>query len=841
MAREPPQIQEQFDGGEISPRMRGRVHSDVYKKALLECLNFEPLPQGSLRMRAGSGLQFPLSGDTRTKMVSVRMSTGEDFLLELLEKKMNIYAIAQDATQAEVDVTATPSTIGQTDLILNGSFSTPEGDKWLGVPMTQANGVTTSPAVDDFGSDTNSGLFLGLHGTPWSSFRGLNPPDENTQRTQIIPAVPLGYAAIATGAEGGGARRHFTCVLYQKIQTPFDNTTIAFSFKAAISANATLTIKISSTDPTTWAGWDSGGEIFSYNWGSHGGEALRPLQAGDAVSATLPAPLTPGAIGPQNVPVAGFYWISYQIEDVPQGTTNFCLLDDLKAIAVYTVPGTSGGAVTSIPTPWTANEVAALQWETETGRDRTVFVHGDHEPWFLLYGGVPGNWQFGTVAFVSLPLGWGDQGSTNVPVSWNWLGLTSKLAKANWPSAIAFHDGRLYYGGEKAQANRILASKSGSSDDFTLGTNPGDALDFKLSTKGQIHWITPGSHTVLIGTDIGVHSLTGSTGTPLVGDLQAREEFEGPNSSIRAISLGIYVVYVSSDFRQVYATTFDFRTGGLEPEELSFNSEHITAPLIKELLHARAPVNMIPCIMQDGTLVIYSFEPKKGILAAWRVNVGGVVCSAAVTQGPLGAYLWMAVARTKIGPIQQNLVPIVPTGPITTIYLEKFQLSETTEFIRYLDTSKFSPSDANGQISGFDHLEGQTVRVCGTGGSMIGDFPVVGGNVQLGPDFINGGFYAGLPYLARAQTMPRDLRHGKGQQPKAGVTLNDSAFPKVNGKRPKDRTPSSPTGHAEPKFTGKKTVSNIGWTDDEIVTLEQDLPLRTEICSLFTILESGEM
>lgn len=815
MARETPHLQESFAGGEISPRMAGRVASDIYKRALRKCSNFEPLPQGSMRMRSGTGMQFPLSGDNRTKMISIRMSTGEDFLLELLEKKMNIYQIMEGSDTEVVDVQAVPSTIGQSNLLLNGSFSTADGDKWSAIPMTQANGISVSPSVPD--ANSNSNAASGVDGFPWCSFRALN----SNHQIQAGPAVQLGYAAIATGEESSGARHTFTCILYQKIQTPYDNTTIALDFKAAITPGATLTIKISSTDPKTWAGWDSGGEVFSYNWGSHGGEALRGLAAGDGQP--NPPPFSPGSIGPQNVPTAGFYWISFQIEDVPQGSTNYCELDDLEATAVYTIPGTAGGATASIPTPWTANEVGALQWDTETGRDRTVFVHGDHQPWFLLYGGQPGNWQFGPVAFVTVPLGWGDQGSTNVPVSWNWLGLTTKLAKANWPSAVAFHDGRQYYGGEKAQANRVLASKSGSSDDFTLGANPGDALDFKLSTKGQIRWITPGAHTVLIGTDIGVHSLTGSTGTPLVGDIQAREEFEGPNTAIRALAVGIYCVYVSSDLRQIYATTFEFQTGGLEPEELTFAAEHVTKPLIKEMLHARTPVNTLPCILQDGTIAVFTFEPKKQVLAAWTVDVGGVVCSAAVTQGPLGAYLWMAVLRGSI------------------VYLEKLQLSETTEFLRYLDFSSFADSDANGLITGLAYLNGITASVVTLAGGFVGEFLVANGSIQLPIDYVSQSFYVGTPYRAKAVTLPKDLRQGKGQQPKLGAVLNESALPLFNGKRPKDRAPSTPMGQASPLSTGKKTVGNLGWSDDEVVTIEQDLPVRTEICSLYSILESGEM
>jgi hypothetical protein len=248
---------------------------------------------------------------------------------------------------------------------------------------------------------------------------------------------------------------------------------------------------------------------------------------------------------------------------------------------------TFAGAQAEIPTPWSANEVADVRFVTETGRDRTIFVHPGHHPWFLFFGGTAGNWTFGDVVFTSLPLAWGDTGSANVPVGWSWQGQTATLAAPNWPATVDMSDGRVYYAGEPAQKNRILGSRSGSADDFTIGSNPGDALDFKLATKGAIRWLR--SHRVLLaGTDLGQHSISGSKGTPLVGDIQARTGIRLPFRE-RGRSRRDEGALRLQRSPSHSSGSFDFQTGGFESKDVTFAAEHITADLIKELHHAWTP------------------------------------------------------------------------------------------------------------------------------------------------------------------------------------------------------------------------------------------------------------
>jgi hypothetical protein len=75
---------------------------------------------------------------------------------------------------------------------------------------------------------------------------------------------------------------------------------------------------------------------------------------------------------------------------------------------------------------------------------------------------------------------------------------------------------------------------------------------------------------------------------------------------------------------------------------------------------------------------------------------------------------------------------------------------------------------------------------------------------------------------------------GRARDVRIGVLLNDSALPLLNGVRAADRTPSTAMDTVEGRKTGRVWVSNAGgWDDDGSVTIEQDLPLRTEILAVF--------
>jgi hypothetical protein len=133
-------------------------------------------------------------------------------------------------------------------------------------------------------------------------------------------------------------------------------------------------------------------------------------------------------------------------------------------------------------------------------------------------------------------------------------------------------------------------------------------------------------------------------------------------------------------------------------------------------------------------------------------------------------------------------------------------------------------------ITGLDHLVGEEVVII-IDGALEPRQTVAAGQVvveRAGTEAV-----IGLPYNALARGLP-PIRDGKARLASLGVQLVDSALPKINGKRPDDRTPATPQDQAEPLRTGKFEVdADLGWEAEGTFEIEQDLPFRTEVVAVF--------
>lgn len=712
-------IQENFSGGELSKRARGRLSSDLYKKSLDFDENFQPTAQGSLLLRGGSIFDRDLTAvaDLRARVLDLRTASARYYLILFLNNEIKLYEV-----QAGV---ATPSLVTKRQMVVNGSFVA-GATRWL------------------------------TRGT--------------------------------VNFNNGKANVDYNGLVYQKITIPVDCTpgggsTNLVSFTLSDSMKDVV-MKVSTSDPAGW-GLTSGTSF--YDGGGEIREVVLPFRPIGRWVKTV-GPLAPGD-----------YYLSF--ESGPDLLAGAFSVDDVQLYAEAT-PGLNF----PIATPWTWDELKDVKFVTETGRDRTIFVHPGHAPWQLFYQGSD-RWEFGDITFGYLPAGWGN--------------ASGDAATPNWPSAVEMDNGRVFYGGEASQKNRVVASMAGDPDNFNLasGTSgavlPGDALDVKLATKGAVRWLRS-FRTMLVGTDIGEHKVSGSKGVALAGDIQVTQESAfGSTASVMAIEGGTHAMYVSKDRRKIRTLGFSQDTNGWESKDITFVAEHLTkSNLVKEIHFAFVPEGHIVALLDNGAPIACTFEPGEQVVAWWRAPLPGAnVFSAAVTQEEAGAYLWMLVQRNG------------------KILLEKLPLSENA-VVDFLDSMVSGNTNGDGIASGLGHLEGLEVRVK-VAGVYAGDYVVAGGAVNLGADYATKAFTAGVKFKGKAVTLPKDTRGGKVRSPKVGVILNESELPKINGYRP--------DSDLHKLNDGKFEVGLRGWSPDGKVTIEQDLPYRTEILAIFEITQANEV
>jgi hypothetical protein len=471
------------------------------------------------------------------------------------------------------------------------------------------------------------------------------------------------------------------------------------------------------------------------------------------------------------------------------------------------------GPADQIVTLWPASTLDKLNVAPETGMNRAIFTHPEVAPFYLQYNSES-SWDFRRILFTQKPTEWGEDGQ--------------------YPSICEIHKGRAYFSGHTSARNRIWASVVNDLFNMDLATLPGenpedddvqlpgDAMDYKVATNGAIQWMKSNT-SLLIGTDLGNHSITGSKGVPLNGDIDVRREESFGSAAVPAVDAGAMTLFVSSDRKKVQAVSYNLQSNKWHAQDITFITGIVDPDPIQELHHAWTPDGVIIARLSSGNLALCTFAPDAQVVGWWRGELSsGLVRSLAVSAGPSGAYLWMSVERDGV------------------MWLERMPLMESTDELTYLDASVERVSGANGQVLGLSHLDGRLARAY-AGTVLLGDFLVTDGIAQLGSDNASMSMTLGIPYTAKAITMPKLSKGTKVRSAQVGVILNDSAPPLINNRRASER--SGVTWDAsEPRITGKRRGANaLGWDDEGCITIEQDLPARTEILALYEATAAGEI
>jgi hypothetical protein len=706
-------IQAAFTGGEISPKLVGRVDSDLYKKSLKYCSDFMPLPYGSLLMRGGTRYQLTPGGLTPDCRIIEFPVTGMQSKSLVLGN--NLVRVYDENGHVQN---------GSTDFVKNGRFLY-DWQHWTTRDMV-VEGNRRFFGVNDMHIDgSGPAIWQTVPVTPgtYTIDVGVNVPSGFANLRVQIGTTPNGNDLLNITDPGSS----IYCPLYQ------------YSFTVpALCTTVYLSVFI---------------------FGSHIAEYTSP--GGNQVSAEL-------------VSIA-----------IPQGAT---------------------GAVEFV-SPWTDAQLADLQYVPDASKDRLLFAHPNVQPYELAFDQATGVWTLSALTFTQ-------------PATARW-----GTGDYQYPAAIELYDGRLWFGGVPGKVNTLLASKAGDILDFTISSPPvaSDAIELKLSTKGEILWIQ-GARSLLIGTDKGEVSVAGAPISAL--DFQARPESAFGSAPIQGIAVGDQVVYFSRDRRKVRTLNFNLQENGFQSRDISFVAEHLTRNLIVNAAWAQDPNDTFVVLLADGKLVACVYNRAEQVVAWYRMDVG-TVYSIMSANGPLGSELRLLVQRGS------------------DVCLERLPMYEDGDPFNF-DSCVIAPVTARVANVG-TRFAGQTVGVLYDSGITHPDVTVDGsGNITLDVDASL--VYAGIRFRPKAVLLPVEGGGAKGttqgakrRRVRLYLKLNDSAIPLVNGERPfPDRSIATPLDSPEQRTTGDVMTNMLGFDDGGSITIEQDVAIRTEILAVFGSVEVSE-
>ena len=724
-------IQTSFAGGEISPKLRGRVDTELWKKGLDYCENFEPFAEGSLLSKGGTRraadfddltsacrlIEFPRQGDIGFSLV-----IGAGAL-----------SVRDGNTGAQVEATAI-------DWLKNPRF-TYGWQYWDTAPEGTANPRQVINGRYCLGAASPS------PGPAW-----------------ISQAATLGagdYVLRVNGshAPGNGVR--------YMVGTTGDGSTDLFD--AAVNWSTGLSDYVYTDIPFTLA-----------------------------APATVSVRITCSNLA--NETLSG-YLIGAEVKEIAirSVTTGSALWDDTTTPAM----------------PWTDDQIDSLQVVAEPANNRVLFFHGEVAPYELAFDADSGAWTFAEITFTF---------TDDLNPDWE---------TPNYPSVAELFQGRLIVSGIKGKMNTLLASKSGSLFDFTLGANAGDAFSLDISTKGAIRWMQ-GHRTLLIGTDRGEMALVAQGGVLTPSDFEVRPQSGYGSADMQAITAGDAALYVSRDRRRIRMLTYNLQENGWQSRDLTFASEHMTGGVIRDIDWLSTGNDQILAVMRSGEVVAWTFNRSEQVIAPWRASFGanteddfGRVYALCVLEAGDQDKVWMLVQRAG------------------TVCLEEWLVADDPE--RCLLDSYAASNPGAGTAGGYTWLAGETVVAIVDGVAQAPQVVSAAGVITVPVNATT--CVAGIFSPRMVTTLPKEggqpggtAQGARQRTVKVTIRLNDSALPLVNNVRcAPERSPETSMGEVEPRITADVTARVLGWDDKGAVVLTQDIPLRTEILAIFGTLATNEV
>jgi hypothetical protein len=307
--------------------------------------------------------------------------------------------------------------------------------------------------------------------------------------------------------------------------------------------------------------------------------------------------------------------------------------------------------------------------------------------------------------------------------------------RRGYPSGVAFHDGRLWFGGK----DKILGSVS---DDYTnfdedyegdagpiirsIGSGPVDEISWMVSARNLVVG-AQGAERVIRSTTFGEPITPTNFNMP--------EATTYGSAAVGAVKVDKSVVFVDRSESRVMETAYDNATAEFNTEELTSVTPELCRPSVVAMAVQRRPDTRIHCVLSDGTVALLIFDKNEDVKCWVKVSTSGSVEDVVVLPGTEEDLVYYTVLRG------------IDNSDVR--YLERW--AKESECVGGSDNKQadafYHWSGASSTaINGLNHLENATV-VCWANGKYQGAFVVTGGGIVL-PEAVTSAV-VGLTYQAR--------------------------------------------------------------------------------------------
>jgi hypothetical protein len=349
----------------------------------------------------------------------------------------------------------------------------------------------------------------------------------------------------------------------------------------------------------------------------------------------------------------------------------------------------------------------------------------------------------GSITGVARVTGYTNSTTVSAEVLTDFGGLTTSTAwqegawsdYRGWPSAVRFHDGRLFWAGKNKFWGSVTDQFYTFDETFegdagpisrSIGYGPVDTVNWMLSLN-----------RLMAGTDgAEVSCRSSSTNEPLTPtNFTPKNSSTQGSANVDAVMIDNKALFIQRNGRRLYAMSYAGEQDDYMPEDLMQMVPEIGDPGVTSMAVQRKPDTRVHCVRSDGTVGLLIFDRLENVACWVDIETSGEVVDVCILPGGAEDAVYYEVRRT--------------IGGSDVYYTEKWALESECRgaAVNKIADSFVYAAAASNTITGLSHLNGQSVVAWG-GGADLGTFTVSGGSITLHASTSYTNRCAGLAYAA---------------------------------------------------------------------------------------------
>lgn len=298
--------------------------------------------------------------------------------------------------------------------------------------------------------------------------------------------------------------------------------------------------------------------------------------------------------------------------------------------------------------------------------------------------------------------------------------------------AIGFEDNRLTFAGSTRYPIDKWYSETNNYTNFVAGT--AQDQPFSISAIGfdssPAQWLS--SHDgAFMGTASAEATLTPQNIEQSVGpeNLPVVRWFSNEGCAYLPpvfLNSRLFALQSSTERLSEYAYSIERGfNGGYDPSEATLLAEHMLAGGVRQLAIRRMPEKGIWCVLNNGTVAVFTHRPKAQLAGWWRIATNGAIKSVAIARGNgTEDSVYMAVLRGGVGymeKMRQGNLTRRRNAEAAALADDTATVGANVSLLGYLDCASTHTGSGLTSISGLTRFAGAEVTYLADGMARTGE------------------------------------------------------------------------------------------------------------------------